>query len=85
MANNIDESSARAIFQAAINENRCAELWDCLTKREGQQNPVVKAMYKASLGRMKPQRRWYQPDLPFGRRPVSTSGPDLDHREPSKG
>ncbi|WP_147382318.1 hypothetical protein [Mycobacteroides abscessus] len=27
-----DEFFARVIFQAAISEKRCAELWDCLTE-----------------------------------------------------
>lgn len=26
------ESMSRAIFQVAISEQRCAELWDCLTE-----------------------------------------------------
>jgi hypothetical protein len=26
-----DESMARAVFQAALKEERCVELWDCLT------------------------------------------------------
>lgn len=27
-----EEAMARAVFQAAIKEGRCADLWDCLTE-----------------------------------------------------